>query len=1409
MAKYISNRQKNLKIGISSYTDNLQVVEVTGNVGIKTSNTQDYELYVAGDANISGIISATAYYGSGVNLTDLINSINISKIEGVEIKEEGVSIGTTFSSINFVGSGVTAIGFGSEATISFQQQVGPQGPQGYQGNQGTQGPQGYQGFQGDTGAQGPQGTQGVQGAQGPQGNQGAQGPQGNQGAQGPQGNQGTQGPQGYQGATGPVAGSANQVVYKDGSNNPTGSPNLTFNGTELVAHTLTVLNNTDINGNLNVDGSITIGGTSAQLNTQQLTVVDADIVLGIGTSFSPTDITASHGGIAIASTEGTPLVSLAIGGETNPDTYKKIMWFRGGDIGAGYTDAWLFNYGVGIGSTQVPNGVRLAAGGMQVTDTTLKISQLNISGVSTFTNGPVLIGTGTSTGTTSQPLQVSGGAYVSGNVGIGTTNSPDKLTVFGRIQIQQDSGSNNRLVLRGQPASSYRWSIDNFGSSNDLRIFREDDSTAANGSIAVSISTIGTLSATKFSGDGSLLTNLPTSSSQWVTTSVGIHTLSNVGIGTTNPLQKLEVVGGEIKAGRIDSSSEGGQLSFGRSTDNATGWYIDVYGNTSTPSLRFVDVSNAAVRAQIDGSGNFAFESPIKLNSTLKDIYNNVGTGSSVLISTGAGVSWANIQQVALQGPQGNQGAQGAQGAQGPQGNQGAQGAQGPQGNQGAQGAQGPQGNQGAQGAQGAQGPQGTQGVQGAQGAQGPQGNQGAQGPQGDQGAQGAQGPQGVQGAQGPQGNQGAQGAQGPQGTQGVQGAQGAQGSAGTNGTNGTKGGVPYTFSTTITDADPGNGVIRYNNATIGSVSTIFIDNNDSNSNVQTTWYDTWDDSTNTQKGYLVISGASSTSTVVNVWSVTAVTVASGYYKITVSHISGSLPTNGEALSLEFSRTGNVGAQGSAGPSTTINATNDTSTTTLYPVMVGATGSDQTAKARSTATALSFNASTNTLSLANLSTVGTITLTQNPNSIGYGTTIAIPPYYIGQTMGDNDAWKIYGESPSGTNTGYMVFEVNDDVENSERFLFRTRRTYTSVGGTSLFELTQNGNIMQYVPLLVGTASSTGTVSQPLQVTGGAYVSGNVGVGVTNPTYKLHTIGNIKASTSLHFGSGGTYEAGTLYSDGNWGVILRAFQSSPAIADFLFTNSADTQRLKIDNSGNVIIPGSNSATGTASQLLQVTGGAYVSGNVGIGTTRPLQNLHVQGNLLVSAGSSTGQHITQKAYELNSGTLSWEGSAGQLFSITNNLTSGSIFSVNDVSGIPSIDVDANGTIELGPYGGNIGLGTTNPTSKLHVIGDTVISGIITCRDLNSTSDVNLKENIQSIENPIDIVNDLRGVRFEWKENHNPSFGVIAQELEQVLPELVNGDNPKTVNYNGLIGVLIEAVKEQQKQINELKTVINNLI
>ena len=89
---------------------------------------------------------------------------------------------------------------------------------------------------------------------------------------------------------------------------------------------------------------------------------------------------------------------------------------------------------------------------------------------------------------------------------------------------------------------------------------------------------------------------------------------------------------------------------------------------------------------------------------------------------------------------------------------------------------------------------------------------------------------------------------------------------------------------------------------------------------------------------------------------------------------------------------------------------------------------------------------------------------------------------------------------------------------------------------------------------------------------------------------------------------------------------------------------------------------------------------------------------------------------------------------------------------------------------------------------------------------------KTNIQTIEGALDIVKQLRGVSFNWKANGQHDIGLVAEEVGQVVPEVVayeeNGIDAKSVDYNRLVAILIQAVKEQQAQIDKQQAMINAL-
>lgn len=119
--------------------------------------------------------------------------------------------------------------------------------------------------------------------------------------------------------------------------------------------------------------------------------------------------------------------------------------------------------------------------------------------------------------------------------------------------------------------------------------------------------------------------------------------------------------------------------------------------------------------------------------------------------------------------------------------------------------------------------------------------------------------------------------------------------------------GLGYTFSTTTADADPGSGILRFNNATPASVTSIFIDNLDGQGADVSAFLDTWDDASTTNASVLVLRSITTPSEVI-IFNITAVVDSTGYRTLTVVHVSGTiLFGNTDDLSLQNSRSGDLG----------------------------------------------------------------------------------------------------------------------------------------------------------------------------------------------------------------------------------------------------------------------------------------------------------------------------------------------------------------------------------------------------------------------------------------------------------------------------------------------------------------------
>ena len=342
-----------------------------------------------------------------------------------------------------------------------------------------------------------------------------------------------------------------------------------------------------------------------------------------------------------------------------------------------------------------------------------------------------------------------------------------------------------------------------------------------------------------------------------------------------------------------------------------------------------------------------------------------------------------------------------------------------------------------------------------------------------------------------------------------------------------------------------------------------------------------------------------------------------------------------------------------------------------------------------------------------------------------------------------------------------------------------------------------------------TASGIATIF--FQGGGGSGGAGAIGIGSTFPGSTYSTAAEPQnGDLFYHIDYGRTF---IYYDEAALGVGISTYwvDSSPynLTGNFLEKTGDSMQAGLGITDGTASAPGVFFTNATTTGVFSPVAGETTV--VSVGNT--ILNVNPNGAIVTGVLTATTVSATTASFSGNvsvGGTLTYEDVTNVDSIGVVTARSGVHFGLAGVGGSISAAGNATfaGIVTATSFSGSFS-GTTGVFDSI-VVGSAVtanssgivVTGVTTATDFNSTSDERLKENITTVENAVEVNNQLRGVRFEWKKDGRPSYGVIAQELEQVLPELVSDTDPKTVNYNGIIGVLIEAVKELSARVDELE-------
>lgn len=378
--------------------------------------------------------------------------------------------------------------------------------------------------------------------------------------------------------------------------------------------------------------------------------------------------------------------------------------------------------------------------------------------------------------------------------------------------------------------------------------------------------------------------------------------------------------------------------------------------------------------------------------------------------------------------------------------------------------------------------------------------------------------------------------------------------------------------------------------------------------------------------------------------------------------------------------------------------------------------------------------------------------------------------------------------------GALASGVRLNVQGPNAILRITGDTYTSV------ELSDGGTGDPGYAKVFNYGSLVAQIGE-----GGTFFNtGNIGIGTTGPSAKLDVVSGGSAllnlqNTENNFGANqqriefyGKWWSGSPNSLVRHGTIAGEHGTGDGYqrGNLKFYTNAD---------GNVV------------DAMTI----FHNGNVGIGTAAPSTKLEV-----------VGGYVNIVNAEASSGTLRIGAVNGLV-----GLYSSGMTAIRADAGLRltgrNLNVGTSSDLEI-TTAGNVGIGTTAPSYKLDVTGDVRINTgalgvnivpsatdgrIDASNDIVAfnSSDERLKENIIPITNALDKVKSLTGVEFDWKPEHKKAHGhegrdtgIIAQQVLAIMPTAVrtNDTGFLAVRYEKLIGLLIEGMKEQQAQIDELK-------